>query len=528
LKPFDTHGQFRPFAEDGALRRIAVRGAGITIFSSGASVAVQMISTVILSRLLTPRDFGVVTMVTTFSLLFLNFGLSGFTEAVLQRQEISHQLASNLFWICVAVGTFLTVAFASAGSLMAWFYGDHLVNRVAVGVAFSIVFTSFSVLHLALLKRAMSFTVVSINDVFARAFGVAVSIALSLRGWGYWALVAGIVAVPISTLTGALLLCRWVPSLPRRASGTGDMTRFALHTYGRFSVNYFARNLDNVLVGWRFNAQALGFYKKAYDLFALSASQLVSPLTVVAVSALSRLRNNKAQYRRYLLGAVGVIGFVGMGLSAILTLAGKDIIRLLLGPRWDEAGRIFTFFGPGIGIMLIYYTHGWIHLSIGRADRWFRWGMIEFAVTGASFLVGLHWGPVGVAAAWTISFWILTGPSFSYAGKPIDIGFRPIFGVIWRYIVAAVISGLISIRFLPFLSVGSSYYGSMQAFIHVVTDTVVFGFLYLAAVIVLHRGFGPLITLKSLLMDVRPRRSSLPLPVSSTVENSVPVSAVQE
>ena len=54
------------------------------------------------------------------------------------------------------------------------------------------------------------------------------------------------------------------------------------------------------------------------------------------------------------------------------------MIRFLLGPGWEESGRIFTFFGPGIGVMLLYNTHGWIHLSAGRPDRWFRWGVIEF------------------------------------------------------------------------------------------------------------------------------------------------------
>src|SRR5207248_3413719 len=102
------------------------------------------------------------------------------------------------------------------------------------------------------------------------------------------------------------------------------------------------------------------------------------------------------------------LAFVGMGIGACLTLEGNDFIRLLLGPKWGPAGQIFTFFGPGIGIMMIYSQNGSIHLSIGRADRWFRWIIVEFTVTGLLFLLGLRWGPVGVAAAWTASFWILT------------------------------------------------------------------------------------------------------------------------
>ena len=168
-----------------------------------------------------------------------------------------------------------------------------------------------------------------------------------------------------------------------------------MYTYGRYSVNYFTRNTDNLLVGWRFGAPALGFYKKAYDLFSLSASQLVASTSVVAVSALSRVTGDDAKYRRYLLGSIAVMAFLGMAISGNLTLIGTDLIRLLLGPGWGTAGKIFTYFAPGIGIMIVYGTHGWIHLSIGRADRWFRWGIVEWTVTIGLFIASLHWGPSG-------------------------------------------------------------------------------------------------------------------------------------
>src|SRR5690348_839177 len=96
--PFDATGAFHPLAEDSKLRRLAVRGAAATVSASGLSLAVGVISTVILARLLTPADFGVVTMATTFSLLVASFGLDGFTEAVIQCKEIDHGTASNLFW----------------------------------------------------------------------------------------------------------------------------------------------------------------------------------------------------------------------------------------------------------------------------------------------------------------------------------------------------------------------------------------------------------------------------------------------
>ena len=516
MKPFDAKGKFRLVAYGGVeLRRRAVQSAGVTVFSQGVLFAVQMIATVVLARLLTPADFGVVTMVTTFSLLLLSFGGNGLTEAIIQREEIDVFLASNLFWINVGAGLVLAIGFAATGSLLARLYGDPRVAHIAAGMSLAIFLTSTWVLHLALLKRAMRFSAVCANDILARAVSVAVSILLGWAGWGYWALVAGAVAQPLTTSIGAWSLCRWVPSLPRRVAGTASAMRFATNIYGRFSVNYFARNMDNLLVGWHFGAQSLGFYKKAYDLFAFPAGVFVSSLTTVALSALSRLNRDSIQYRRYLLRALAVVAFVGMGLGANLTLVGKDLIRVFLGPGWETAGWIFTFFGPGIGVMLLYGTHGWIHLSIGRADRWFRWGILEFVVTGLLFIVGLPWGPAGIAVAWTASFCILTIPAFWYAGRPIHLGIAPVIAAVWKYVLASLLAGSVSamiLRGVPFFVTASGWVGAAA---RILTMSVLFGTLYLGAVILLHQGCAPIYQLAGLLREMAPLgRFSRPSPTA--------------
>jgi O-antigen/teichoic acid export membrane protein len=474
----------------------------MTVFSGGVSLAVQVLATVVLARLLTPRDFGLVAMVTTFSLLLVNFGLNGITEAVVQREDIDHTLASNLFWISVGWGLLLTIGFAAAGSLLAKFYGEALVASIAVGMSATIFLTGTSVLHLGLLKRAMRFSALAKNDILARAISVVVSILLGFAGWGYWALVLGACALPLSTTVGAWILCRWIPGRPRRVAGTGTMLQFAMHIYGRFGINYFARNTDNLLVGWRFGPHALGFYKKAYDLFTLSAAQLVNSTSVIAVSALSRVREDRAQYLRYLLGSMTVMAFLGMGLAGCLTLIGKDLIRLLLGPSWEPAGQIFTLFAPGIGIMLLYVTHGWIHLSIGRADRWFIWGIVEWIVTCTLFLAGLHWGPQGIAVAWCASFWILAIPAMWYAGRPIGLGIAPVLAVVWRYIAASLLAGLASNQISSRLVSLARASGASGAALRIAFTCMSFGCLYLIAIVLLYGGLSPLQRLGRLLIEM--------------------------
>lgn len=492
MKPFDKNGEFIDAGSVSGLTARAVRGAGVTVFSGSMGLAIQLIATITLTRLLTPHDFGLLAVVTTFSLLLTNFGVNGITEAVLQREQLDQALASNLFWINVTGGLLLSIGFAATGSVLAWCYGDPLLKGVTAWISTSIFITSTSVQHLALLKRAMRFSVVSANDVVARIVSVVVSILLGWRGWGYWALVAGVIAAALSTSIGAWSLCRWKPGPPRRANGTASMVWFAMHTYGRFTLNYGTRNTDNVLVAWRYGTVSLGFYKKAYDLFALPAGQLVASLTEVALSALSRLDPRSAQYRQHFVSALSILALLGMGLAANLTLVGRDLIRLLLGAAWEPAGRIFTYFAPGIGAMFIYYTHGWVHLSIGRADRWLRWGFVEITITILFFFLALPWGPEGIAVAWAASFWVLTIPALWYAGRPIAFGIAPMLNVVWKYIVAAVLAGYISTVVISGLLPPVEESGAIAAARRIIVTSLRFGGLYLGTVILLHRGFDPI------------------------------------
>jgi O-antigen/teichoic acid export membrane protein len=506
LKPFQSDGTFHPIATGTGLRRTAVRGAGVAIAGSAGNFALQIGSVIILARLLTPSDFGVVTMVTTFSLLLRGFGLNGFTELIMQREELTDSLASNLFWIGLGIGTILTLAFAGSGRLLALFYHNSDVAQVTQGMSLTIVIGCLGYVHLGLLRRAMHFRSTAIIYFAGQVLQVIVSIALALAGWHYWALVWGSVTQTAVVTAGVWLVCRWTPSRPGRALGTGSGLKFAINVYSHYAFSYLTSNTDNLLVGWRFGARALGFYKRAYDLFVMPQTQLLAPLSAVVVSTLSRVQGDREQFRHYFLRTISVLALVGMGIGADLVLVGEDLFRFLFGPGWEEAGRIFALFGPGIGIMLLYNTHGWIHLSIGRPERWFRWGLMEFACTVTLFLLTLRWGPSGIALAWTISYFLLMFPGFWYAGKPIGLGVGPLFAVIWKFFAASVGAGCgtaLIIRAIPEFPTAA---GGAGAFVRMVLVSLIFFALYIGGVIALHGGVKPLAETIGLLRDLLPER----------------------
>lgn len=469
----------------------------------------------VLARLLTPNDFGVITMVTTFSLLLRSFGLNGFTELIMQREEMTHTLASNFFWIQLAIGSLLTLGFAESGRLLSLFFHNGAVVPVAQVMSLTIGLGCFGWIHLGLLQRAMQFRTTAIINFVAQLLLVVVSIVLAELGFRYWAIVWGIITQVIATVVGVWLACRWVPRLPGRASGTASGVKFAMHVYLRYTLGYSTRNTDNLLVGWRYGARTLGFYKKAYDLFVVAETQLMAPISAVAVSTLSRVAHDRAQFQRFFLQTISVLALVGMGIGAEIALVGSDLMRLLLGPGWSEAGRIFSLFGPGIGVMMLYGTHGWIHLSIGRPDRWFRWGLLEFACTLTLFLITLHWGPSGIALAWTLSYFLLMFPSFWYAGRPIGLGIKPMISVLWRFFTASVIAGLITRVLIQTMPNLAGLDGARGAFIRTLFVSLIFFPLYCLGLIGLYGGTKPISEILKLLRDLLPNCANQPITVAS-------------
>ena len=506
MRPFDHAGEFQGLDEKAKLSQLAIRNAGITIFAQATIFALQLVGTVLLARMLTPADFGVVTMVTTFSLLLASFGLAGITEAILQSEKLNRSLASNLFWINLGGAFTLSLAFAGTGSLLAKFYANPHITHVAIGFSFVIFFSIAPVLHLSLLKRGMRFKAISVNDIIGRVAYALTGIGCAYFGWGYWSLVAAAVVQPVIICVGTWILCPWLPDLPRREPGTGRLVRYAINVYGRFSLNYCTGNTDNFLVGWRFGAPALGFYKKAYDLFVLPSCQLLAPTLAVAIGALSRKTKDTEDFKRYFIKGLTVVTFVGMAASAELTLIGRDAVRLLLGYKWGESGLIFTYFAPGIGFMLVYQTSGWIHLSLGTTGRWLRWTVFELAFIVMLFLLGLRWGPAGVAGAWTTSYLLLIVPAFWYAGKPIGLSVGAVLNAIWRYVLAALIAGftcaavVAPMKWLPF----AAPYGLAGVVTRIITISSLFALLYLGSIVVIFGSIEPLLQIVRLMPDLLP------------------------
>jgi PST family polysaccharide transporter len=233
-------------------------------------------------------------------------------------------------------------------------------------------------------------------------------------------------------------------------------------------------------------------------------NQLLSPLNSVVVPSFSRLADDPARYRQTYLTLLSMLAFVCMPLSAVLALTGRDVIFVLLGPQWNMAGHIFAMFGLSIGILMLYCTHSWLHLSLGTPDRWLRWAVIAFIVTGLLFVIGLPFGPFGVAAGYSASFYILTLPALWYAGKPIGLTVSSVLACVWKYVVSALAAAMFCWFIMQGNDSGAASLLRLHAIGRIASSSAICASAYLVLVVILHRGVKPLSQFVALGSDMIP------------------------
>lgn len=409
----------------GDLKSLSVRGGAATVLGQGARFVIQVGSTMVLARLLAPADFGLIAMVmavTGFAALFKDLGLS---MATIQRAEINHEQVSTLFWVNVAVSGLIAMLTVAMAPVIAWFYGEPRLTLVTIALSTVFLFGGLTVQHQALLERQMRFAALAAIQVAAMAAGVCAAIVTAALGFGYWALVVMQVTSALAIALGVWLLSDWRPGRPRRNAGVKGMLVFGANLTGFNILNYFARNLDNVLIGKVWGAIQLGLYNKAYGLLTLPINQVTAPIASVAIPSLSRLQSNPDEYARYYYRAINVIAFVTMPMMMMLAGLSNEVILLVLGDQWAGAVPIFKVLAFAALLQPVVNPVGWVFVSLGKTDKQLRWAVFAVPMTVLSFVAGLPWGAFGVAVSYTIcSLTILTFPGLWWAFResPLSIG----------------------------------------------------------------------------------------------------------
>jgi len=406
------------------LKRKSVRGGIVTVSAQALAILIQLASTVTLARLLSPADYGLLAMVmaiTSFAGLFRDFGLSA---AAIQRKDLSVAQQSTLFWLNVAIGAALMVLLAAFSPWVAWFYGEPKLTEITLALSVTFLLASIGTQSGASLIREMRFGRNAVATISGSIVSLVVSIVAALRGAEYWALVWGNIAGTTATTICLLALASFRPGLPQRGVGTGSLVSFGASITAFDFVNYFQRNLDNILIGKVWGADALGLYSRAYQLLMFPINAIRGPINSVAFPAMSKLQAEPDSLRRYYLQTTTVIALLSMPLCAFCFISVDPLVRLLLGDNWMGVASIFKWLAVAAFIQPAAGFAGSLVMSLGQSRRYLCGGIFNSVVICSGFVIGVQWGSVGVAAAYALTNYTVLYPwlTFLFRQTPIAFG----------------------------------------------------------------------------------------------------------
>jgi O-antigen/teichoic acid export membrane protein len=422
------------------LKEKTIRGGFARMCAQAASLLLRLGSLMVLARLLGPKDFGLVGMVTAFTgvlELFRDFGLS---SATVQRTTVTNEQISTLFWINILVGLVLGLLAAAIGPAIATFYHEPRLVGVTTVLAAGFLFNAAGVQHSALLQRQMRFTALAVISVVSLVVGTAIAIFGAKAGYGYWALVAMTVALPLSSTIGLWLTTAWIPGMPHRRVGIRSMMRFG----GTITLNglvvYVASNFDKVLLGRFWGVDAIGIYGRAYQLVNIPTANMNSTVGEVAFSALSRLQGDPGRLKSYFLKGYSLVLALTLPTTIGCALFADDIVFVFLGPKWRDAAAIFRLLAPTILVFAIANPLSWLLTSIGLVGRNLRAALVIAPCMIGGYLVGLPYGPKAVASAYSAVLTLCLLPLIAWCVHGTVISVRDILLAVSRPLASSIVA----------------------------------------------------------------------------------------
>lgn len=400
-------------------------------------------STLILARILSPEDFGLIAMVTALTGLVEVFKDVGLGIATVQRKDITHREISSLFWINVGVGCLFALTFVALSPAISWFYEDDRLVAITLPLATTLLWGGMVVQHEALLSRQLKQGHLAFIRMTATLLSSIGGILLAFYGFGYWALVIREVARSLIYLLGVWWICGWMPSMvlrPREVSGFLNFGRDLTFTHVVMAI---IGKIDGVLVGKFFGPVSLGAYRQAQNLIMAPLEQFNTPIFSVAQPALSRLQSEPDRYRRYYQRVVGFVAMVTMPLGVFVAAYPTEITLVILGEKWIQAAPFLGVFAVAVAVRPTIATTAIVLVTLGRAKVLLALALAHSLLLTLLMLTGISFGALGIALAHvaTSVLFILPNLHYSFKDSPINVG--AFFVAIRMPLISSVCMGVV-------------------------------------------------------------------------------------
>lgn len=376
------------------------KAALLNILSRYASLGIQLAYTAILSRLLTPEDFGVVAIAQVFVTFFSTFSDMGIGSAVIQRRDLEESDVRSLFAFSVIVSLALGVLFALVGTPIAVLYSNPDLKGICLALSVPLVFSTLNTMPNALLMKEKKFVRIGKRQVVCALISSIVCILLAMSGMGLY-------TITVYSALNALLLFVWNYAdcsispdfeFSRMRLAVSKIIGYSAYLLGFDVINYFSRNLDNLLVGYFFGTAKLGNYSKAYQLMRLPQSYLTSVVTPVLHPMLADKQNDRGYIYSVFLKSVKMLSLLGVFITVVSFFCADDIVYILYGSQWDEAAICFRLLAVSVWSQMVCGTSSTMFQVLNKTREQFARGVAIAVVIVTAILTGVVIGSLEAVA----------------------------------------------------------------------------------------------------------------------------------
>lgn len=364
-------------------------GIMITFIAKYSNIFAQIIINSVLARLLMPKDFGIIAVITVFIAFFSMLGDMGIGPAIIQNKTLSDKELSDIFKFSIIGALIIAVGFYFFSYFIAYFYNDNIYITLGELLSFSVLFSICNIVPNAILYKAHKFKQVGIINIIVNIIVGVFTISLAFKGFSYYSLVFDSILKSIFIFVLCFMTCKI-----KIIKGYSFASIKKIQNYSSFQflfnfINYFTRNLDNILIGKFLGASTLGYYDKSYKLMLYPVQNLTNVITPVLHPVLSEYQNQKDIIYETYIKVIKVLAFLGIFISIYCFFSAKEIIRIMYGANWDASIPIFRILSTTIVIQMTLSSIGSIFQATGYVNKLFSTGVVSAFFTVSAIVVGI-------------------------------------------------------------------------------------------------------------------------------------------
>lgn len=372
-----------------SLNKRTISGISWSMFDSVSRLVLTFIIGAVLARLLKPSDFGTIAMIfvfTGFLKILRDFGVGA---SIIQKSKLTDLELDSLFWLTTLIGLAVACLLMLFSSAIASFYSLPELNLLIKVISIAIFLGSISIIPESLIKKELNFRALFFRNTGNILLSGSFTIWLAYLNYGVWALIFKEIAFNALLIVFSFSLTSWRPSFRFDVEVIKPYIKFSLPLFGENTLNFFVRNIDNLLIGRILGNAILGFYSKGYSLMLLPVRQISGSIANVMFPALSIIKNEKQRVWENYLRVVKVVLFVNFPLIITLYFFATEIVLMLFGNQWLEVVPIvkaLCFLGA---IQSIGTLSGSVYNSQGETKLQFKVGLFSKTIMSTSIILGL-------------------------------------------------------------------------------------------------------------------------------------------